>query len=313
MDGTRPARCGAAPQTGGEGLRWAPRSTVVAAARRKAAREGSTHAGATRPPISAGARMARPCALSKWPGRCRRTRTVARTSVHYRETQPHRVKGGSTGVARERVAKTFGPSRPQSFAASRLSPPPSHTCRYIPRSVESETHPQIEQCPDKSTTVAWWTYYRSDGSLNVTAAPRQLQVLRLLRAHRFMDAAQVQQVVFAPVTPRSCQRCLTTLHRKGLVVRVQPARGGWGSGSSGDIYGLSERGAEVLGQHDDAPRERTPHVVDAERFSGQLAQHQLAVNRCFIALWQALEATGSSAETPTRICGCGTSWLGAGR
>lgn len=124
----------------------------------------------------------------------------------------------------------------------------------------------------------------------MTAAPRQLQVLRLLRAHRFMDAAQVQQVVFAPVTLRSCQRCLTTLHRKGLVVRVQPARGGWGSGSSGYIYGLSEQGAEVLGQHDDAPRERTPHVVDAERFSGQLAQHQLAVNRCFIALWQALEA-----------------------
>ena len=83
---------------------------------------------------------------------------------------------------------------------------------------------------------------------------RQAQVLRALRAHRFMDAEQLRQVVFRKVSRRSCQRCLTLLHRRGLVVRTQPIR-------------------------------------DPETFTPDRTRHQLAVNRCFIALWQGLEAT----------------------
>ena len=121
-------------------------------------------------------------------------------------------------------------------------------------------------------------------------ARRQVQVLRLLRAHRYMDAAQVHRVVYAPVSRRACQRCLTALHRQGLVVRARSASGGVGGGSRGYVYGLSAKGAELLGNIDDAPRAQIPYVRDPEAFAPQRAQHQLAVNRCFIALWQALEA-----------------------
>ena len=126
-------------------------------------------------------------------------------------------------------------------------------------------------------------------------APRQVQVLRLLRAHRFMDAGQVHQVVFAPVSRRACQRCLTTLHAQGLVVRARPASGGPGGGSRGYVYGLSARGAGVLEHIDDAPRSQIPFVRDPEAFTPERARHQLAVNRCFIALWQSLQAAAGHA------------------
>ena len=119
---------------------------------------------------------------------------------------------------------------------------------------------------------------------------RQVQVLRLLRAHRYMDAAQVHQVVYQPVSRRAAQRCLTTLHQQGLVVRARSACGGVGGGSGGYVYGLSAKGADVLEHIDDAPRAQIPYVRDPEIFTPQRTRHQLAVNRCFIALWQALES-----------------------
>lgn len=125
----------------------------------------------------------------------------------------------------------------------------------------------------------------------MTWAPRQIQVLRLLRAHRFMDVAQVHQVVFAPVSRRACQRCLTTLFRQGLVVRARAAAGGLGGGSRAYVYGLSAAGAETLAHIDDAPRTQIPYVRDPEAFAPQRARHQLAVNQCFIALWRALGST----------------------
>ena len=125
----------------------------------------------------------------------------------------------------------------------------------------------------------------------MTWAPRQIQVLRLLRAHRFMDVAQVHQVVFAPVSRRACQRCLTTLFRQGLVVRARTAVGGLGGGSRAYVYGLSATGAETLAHIDDVPRAEIPFVRDPEAFSFQRTRHQLAVNQCFISLWRALGAT----------------------
>ena len=124
----------------------------------------------------------------------------------------------------------------------------------------------------------------------MTWAPRQAQVLRLLRAHRFMDAVQVHRVIYEPVSLRSCQRCLTLLYHQGLLVRVQPSRGGLGGGSSGYVYGLSAKGADVLEAIDDAPRKQIPYVKDPETFTPERVWHQLDVNRCFIALWRALEA-----------------------
>ena len=126
-------------------------------------------------------------------------------------------------------------------------------------------------------------------------APRQVQVLRLLRAHRFMNVGQVHQVVFAPVSRRACQRCLTTLHAQGLVVRARPSSGGPGGGSRGYVYGLSAKGAGVLEHIDDAPRSEIPYVRDPEAFTPERARHQLAVNRCFIALWRSLQATAGHA------------------
>ncbi len=72
---------------------------------------------------------------------------------------------------------------------------------------------------------------------------RQAPVLRALRTHRVMDAEQLQQVDFRTVSRRSCQRCLTTLHRRGLVVRTQPTRGGFGDESANDGDRVSDRGA----------------------------------------------------------------------
>ena len=97
-------------------------------------------------------------------------------------------------------------------------------------------------------------------------------------------------MIYEPVSLRSCQRCLTLLYNQGLLVRVQPSRGGLGGGSSGYVYGLSAKGADVLEAIDDAPRKQIPYVKDPETFTPERVWHQLDVNRCFIALWRALEA-----------------------
>ena len=71
---------------------------------------------------------------------------------------------------------------------------------------------------------------------------------------------------------------------------MQPSRGGLGGGSSGYVYGLSAQGADMLEAIDDAPRSQIPYVRDPETFTPERVRHQLDVNRCFIALWRALEA-----------------------
>ena len=113
---------------------------------------------------------------------------------------------------------------------------------------------------------------------------KQLDVLRLLLAHRFADTSQIAALAFEDSGPRACQACLTRLHRKGLVTRFELGRGGLDGGRSAYVYGLSPRGARVLCDVTGIPLAKIACDTDAEAARRYLARHQLAVNRCLIAL-----------------------------
>ena len=123
----------------------------------------------------------------------------------------------------------------------------------------------------------------------MTSAPRQLQVLRLLHAHRLMDTQQVHALGFRGRARRTCRECLTTLYRRGLAVRFEPQHGGLGGGRSGFVYGLSAPGASALNQTAGIPLAEISYEAEGAIAEAHFVNHQLAVNRCCIALWQALD------------------------
>jgi len=61
---------------------------------------------------------------------------------------------------------------------------------------------------------------------------RQLEVLRLLCAHCYMEATQFHRMIYEPLSLRSCLRCLTLLYHQGLLVQVQPSCGGLGGAAA---------------------------------------------------------------------------------
>ena len=126
--------------------------------------------------------------------------------------------------------------------------------------------------------------------MRVRVGSRQLQVLRLLFTHRLLTAAQVQALAFETATRRTCEICLQRLHRKGWVVRAEPLHGGAGGGRSGYVYGLSAEGADVLVALAGIPLADIPTVAGPEALEPRYVNHQLAVNRCMLAIRQACRA-----------------------
>ena len=117
--------------------------------------------------------------------------------------------------------------------------------------------------------------------------PRQLRVLRVLRLHRYLSVDQIAALVFSTSSRRACQACCTKLHRKGYVHRFELARGGLGGGRSSYVYALAPAGAQVLAQADDIPIVDIPVDPDAPTAKSVFVHHQLAANRCLVAVMQA--------------------------
>ena len=120
--------------------------------------------------------------------------------------------------------------------------------------------------------------------MRVRVGSRQLQVLRLLYTHRLLTAAQVHALAFETATRRTCEICLQRLHCKGWVVRAEPLHGGAGGGRSGYVYALSTQGADVLSAVAGVPMADIPTVAGAEALEARYVNHQLAVNRCLLAV-----------------------------
>ena len=126
--------------------------------------------------------------------------------------------------------------------------------------------------------------------MRLRVGARQLQVLRLLYTHRLLTSLQVQALAFETVTRRTCEICLQRLHRKGWVVRAEPLHGGAGGGRSGYVYALSTQGADVLSAVAGVPMADIPTVAGPEALEARYVNHQLAVNRCLLAVRQACRA-----------------------
>lgn len=127
----------------------------------------------------------------------------------------------------------------------------------------------------------------SDLVMRVRVGARQLQVLSLLYSHRLQTTAQVHALAFETASRRTCEICLQRLHQKGWVVRAEPLHGGAGGGRRGYVYGLSEAGAEVLTVLAGISRADIPTVAGPEALEPRYVNHQLTVNRCLLAIWQA--------------------------
>lgn len=123
---------------------------------------------------------------------------------------------------------------------------------------------------------------------------RQLQVLRVLRLHRYLSVEQIAALVFTTSSRRACQACCTKLHRKGYVHRFELTRGGLGGGRSSYIYALAPAGAQVLSQAADIPIVDIPVDPDAPTAKSVFVHHQLAANRCLVAVLQATRQSPGS-------------------
>ena len=106
----------------------------------------------------------------------------------------------------------------------------------------------------------------------------------MLYLHRYLAVDQIATLVFATASRRACQACCTTLHRKGFVHRFELARGGLGGGRSSYVYALSAAGAQVLAQADNIPVVDIPVDPDAPTAQSVFVHHQLAANRCLVAV-----------------------------
>ncbi|MCY3749052.1 MAG: replication-relaxation family protein [Chloroflexi bacterium] len=116
---------------------------------------------------------------------------------------------------------------------------------------------------------------------------RQYYVLRMLYLHRYLAVDQIATLVFATSSRRACQACCTTLHRKGFVHRFELARGGLGGGRASYVYALAPAGAQVLAQADNIPVVDIPVDPDAPTAQSVFVHHQLAANRCLVAVIRA--------------------------
>ena len=116
---------------------------------------------------------------------------------------------------------------------------------------------------------------------------QQHSVLRMLCHHRYLEVGQIAALVFPTASRRACQACCTKLHRKGFVHRFELARGGLGGGRSSYVYALAPAGAQVLAQADDIPIVDIPVDPDAPTAKSVFVHHQLAANRCLVAVMQA--------------------------
>lgn len=120
--------------------------------------------------------------------------------------------------------------------------------------------------------------------MRVRVGHRQLQVLRLLAAHRLLTTPQVKALAFETCARRTCEICLQRLHQRGWVVRAEPLHGGPGGGRSGYVYALAADGAEVLSAVAGVPIADIPTIAGPEVLAPRFVNHQLAVNRCLLAV-----------------------------
>ena len=127
--------------------------------------------------------------------------------------------------------------------------------------------------------------------LNVPIGRKQLQILRLLFAHRFADAAQITALAFPDASLRACQGCLTRLHRKRLVARFARHHGGLEGGRASYLYSLSKPGAILLAERLGVPTRRIGYATDEDASRAYFVEHQLIVNRCLIAVRKAAQTT----------------------
>ena len=125
---------------------------------------------------------------------------------------------------------------------------------------------------------------------------RQLQVLSTLARHRFATTDQLHALVFEGSGLRACQRCLTTLLRRGYVQRIAAATGRAGGGRVAPVHGLSAAGAELLlmvgsGTTWSVPTEAWPDAQRTPRI-----EHHLMLNRYALGLRAALRGREATLE-----------------
>ena len=130
---------------------------------------------------------------------------------------------------------------------------------------------------------------RGLSELNRQLSPRDVAVLDIVAAHRFMTARQLQALLFhdhasAASGARICHRVLARLARDGLLVRPERRVGGLGAGSGAAFWRLSPSGVRLRRlRAGDGTAWQSGYIEPGSRF----IQHYLAVGDCHVALIQA--------------------------
>ena len=88
-------------------------------------------------------------------------------------------------------------------------------------------------------------------TLRTMVTDRDLEILRLLRAHRFLTTRQIQRLSFwghatASAAIRSCVRVLTRLEGRALIFKLNRQIGGIHAGSGSYVWGLDDAGDRLM-------------------------------------------------------------------
>ena len=123
------------------------------------------------------------------------------------------------------------------------------------------------------------------GAIELQLSATDRRILETLRLLRYTKSNQVQRLFFVrSITPRAklvaASRALTRLMSFGLVDHLPDHFKGWGKGTTGLIWYLTEAGGRLLDLGKLNEGKRTRHLEPSSAF----VRHTLAVSECYVQI-----------------------------
>ena len=129
----------------------------------------------------------------------------------------------------------------------------------------------------------------SVATLQSMVMPRDMEILRLIREHRFLTTKQIQRLLFSDhastgAAIRACIRVMTRLELRALIFKLSRQIGGIHAGSGSYIWGIDDAGDRLLRAESVAKDSKRQRTFDP---SPLFLAHTLAVAETRVMLTEA--------------------------
>jgi hypothetical protein len=129
----------------------------------------------------------------------------------------------------------------------------------------------------------------SVATLRSIVTDRDMEILRLIRVHRFLTTRQIQRLSFwghatASAAIRSCVRVLTRLESRALIFKLNRQIGGIHAGSGSYVWGLDDAGDRLMRADAGIASTKRQRAIDP---SQMFLTHTLAIAEARVILEEA--------------------------